>query len=376
MDANDHAPEFSQAVYRLSIPEDAEPGTQFGNVVAKDLDSGAFGELTYTLRGFGADKFRTDPKKGGISLFKSLDYETQKSYSLTMEAKDGGGRVSTVNILIELEDVNDNVPIFEQKEYSRTVREGATSFDPQMFVRATDIDGHTHGNGRVTYAISRHNSRTENVFKVHPETGEVTMLLPAKSSDTERGIYELEIRATDAGKPPLYSETKLHVRVGVPGNQKPVFRGNYKGGLPGPNSYRARLLENATPGTEVIKVMANDPDGRDSFLQYYIASGAKDNFVIDSSSGIITVSPDARLDLETGGDKYEVIVYAVDSGTPVRETATTTVTVNVLDVNNKPPVFSKSSYLIYVSERAAIGKKSTIRIYKIDPVFGVKILTF
>ena len=74
------------------------------------------------------------------------------------------------------------------------------------------------------------------------------------------------------------------------------------------------------------------------------------------SSGVITVSPDARLDLETGGEKYEVIVYAIDSGTPVRETATTTVTVNMVDVNNKPPTFNESTYLVYVSERAAVGK--------------------
>lgn len=76
---------------------------------------------------------------------------------------------------------------------------------------------------------------------------------------------------------------------------------------------------------------------------------------VNYSSGIITVSPDARLDLETGGDKYEVIVYAVDSGTPVKETATTTVTVNIMDVNNKPPTFNESTYIIHVSERAAIG---------------------
>lgn len=67
------------------------------------------------------------------------------------------------------------------------------------------------------------------------------------------------------------------------------------------------------------------------------------------------MSPDARLDLETGGDKYEVIVYAVDSGQPVKETATTTVTVNIIDVNNKSPTFNESTYQIYVSERAAIG---------------------
>lgn len=85
----------------------------------------------------------------------------------------------------------------------------------------------------------------------------------------------------------------------------------------------------------------------------------------------MTVSPDARLDLETGGDKYEVIVYAVDSGTPVRETATTTVSVNILDVNNKPPVFKKPTYLVYISERAAIGM--TLKIQSINRrIFSVK----
>jgi hypothetical protein len=166
LDANDHSPEFSQSVYKLSVSEDAESGTRFGDVHAKDDDSGSFGELTYTLRGFGADKFSTDPQMGGISVAKKLDYEVQKSYSLTMEAKDGGGRVSAVNILIELDDVNDNEPTFEQPEYSRTVREDATSFEPQMFVRATDIDGPSQGNGRVMYSISRHNSVTDGVFKV------------------------------------------------------------------------------------------------------------------------------------------------------------------------------------------------------------------
>lgn len=91
------------------------------------------------------------------------------------------------------------------------------------------------------------------------------------------------------------------------------------------------------------------------------------------SSGIITVSPDARLDLETGGEKYEVIVYAVDSGTPVRETATTTVTVNMIDVNNKPPTFNESTYIVHVSERAPIGMLLIIRSHlsKISFIFSL-----
>jgi hypothetical protein len=54
-----------------------------------------------------------------------------------LESRDGGGRVSTENLFLEVEDVNDNAPVFEQKEYSRTVRESATSFQPQLFVRVS-----------------------------------------------------------------------------------------------------------------------------------------------------------------------------------------------------------------------------------------------
>ena len=70
-----------------------------------------------------------------ILWFLGLDYESQQSYTLTFEARDGGGRVSAVSLVIELEDVNDNRPRFDQSDYSRIVREGATSFEPQLFVK-------------------------------------------------------------------------------------------------------------------------------------------------------------------------------------------------------------------------------------------------
>ena len=68
-------------------------------------------------------------------MLAEVDYEKQKSYSLSLEARDGGGRVSTVPLLVSLTDVNDNPPIWESSQYQRTVREGAKIFQPQFFVR-------------------------------------------------------------------------------------------------------------------------------------------------------------------------------------------------------------------------------------------------
>lgn len=72
--------------------------------------------------------------------------------------------------------------------------------------------------------------------------------------------------------PPLHGDVPVFVRVGVPGNQRPVFRG-----VP----YNVTVPENASPDSPVVTVRATDPDGPDSLVEYRIAAGA-DNFYIDS----------------------------------------------------------------------------------------------
>lgn len=138
LDMNDNAPIFEEATYKFNVPENATIGTKIGDVSATDRDYGIFGEIEYTLTGFGSNMFKTDSSTGGIYVKQVLDYEKQKSYSLTLFAKDGGGKGSTASIFIEVLDVNDNAPIFEAAEYSRTIRDGATSFEPQFVVRVSN----------------------------------------------------------------------------------------------------------------------------------------------------------------------------------------------------------------------------------------------
>lgn len=54
--------------------------------------------------------------------------------------------------------------------------------------------------------------------------------------------------------------------------------------------------------------------------------------------------------------KYNLKVLAVDNGIPLRETAQATVTVNVIDVNDKPPAFNKNqNYIAYLPEKTTNG---------------------
>lgn len=80
--------------------------------------------------------------------------------------------------------------------------------------------------------------------------------------------------------------------------------------------------------------------------------------VFEFRSGMIYLSENADLTITPlSPKKYNITVLAIDSGMPFRETAHTTVTVNVIDVNNKPPVFKKTmNYVAHVSEKIPIGK--------------------
>lgn len=137
LDMNDNAPVFDLPQYKFNVLENSEIGMKIGNITAKDKDYGIFGEIEYSLAGFGSNVFKADKILGGLYVAGKLDYEVQKSYSLTMLAKDGGGKGTSVSVFVDVLDVNDNAPIFEMPEYSRTIRDGATSFEPQLIVRVS-----------------------------------------------------------------------------------------------------------------------------------------------------------------------------------------------------------------------------------------------
>ena len=145
----------------------------------------------------------------------------------------------------------------------------------------------------------------------------------------------------------MHSDVKVTVTVGSTGNIKPVF---------GEEAYQITVLENTEPGSFVTKVSAKDPDGPDNQIRYAFDAGAKDNFVIDEFTGDIRVSKDAVLDIQENGDLYEIQLQAIDSGKPFGQTAQTTVTIFIEDVNDKPPKFDQEAYTIYVLESTGKGQ--------------------
>ena len=82
-----------------------------------------------------------------------FDREKSDFHFLTAEARDdlGRGNRNTVELLIRLTDVNDNPPIFEQKEYVGFLKENNLSFEQTVFVSAHDADENGTENSVVIF---------------------------------------------------------------------------------------------------------------------------------------------------------------------------------------------------------------------------------
>lgn len=96
-------------------------------VAATDGDAGAVEDaVVYDLLGTGAGTlFTIDPQTGNITLTGVLDREEIPRYVLSAMATDdnGNGLSSYVDVIIEVEDINDNVPFFPDQEYVGSVDE-------------------------------------------------------------------------------------------------------------------------------------------------------------------------------------------------------------------------------------------------------------
>lgn len=90
-------------------------------------------------------------RTGAIMLKRSLDYELRQQYRLILVARDGGQPTRTGNttIIVEVQDVNDNAPVFEHESYRVTIDESLQLDEHFLQVVAADSD--SGNNARITY---------------------------------------------------------------------------------------------------------------------------------------------------------------------------------------------------------------------------------
>ncbi|XP_073710712.1 protocadherin alpha-3-like [Misgurnus anguillicaudatus] len=347
IDVNDHAPRFPEQEKRLEISETVLPGARFQLQAARDPDSGSNSVQIYKLSH--TDYFRIDIKdrdRDGkvpvLILQKPLDREITKRFQLQLTALDGGRppKSGTMDITIDVLDINDNAPVFTKDTYSVVLNENTPVGTTILRVNATDSD--EGQNGEVVYALG-HNVN-DKLFDVNQITGEIiiTGLLDFEVKD----VYEIDIQASDKGTVPLSTDKSITIKIADVNDNPPQIE---------VTSFSKSVPEDSKPGTTVALISVSDLDsainGRVSCsipddVPFKLISSTQDN-----TYSLVTTS---ALDRETTSH-YEVMLVAKDAGQPPLSSVKT-ITVQVSDVNDNSPEFSSNPYAFYVMENNVPGK--------------------
>ncbi|KAH8413012.1 hypothetical protein KR009_007416 [Drosophila setifemur] len=365
-DVNDNAPEFEASMVRISVPENAELGTPLYAAHAHDKDSGSSGQVTYSLVGdAGRRLFAIDPRSGHLVLSKHLDYETLQRHSLVVTATDGGAPPLSTNltILVDVQDVNDNPPVFEREEYSVNVSESRAINAQIIQVNASDLD--TGNNARITYRIvdagvdnvtnSISTSDVAQHFGIFPNSGWIYLRAPLDRETRDR--YQLVVLATDNGTPAAHAKTRVVVRVLDANDNDPRFQRA---------KYEFRIEENLRRGSVVGVVTASDLDlGENAAIRYSLLP-ANSSFQVHPVTGEISTREPLDRELR---ELYDLVVEARDQGSPVRS-ARVPVRVHVTDVNdNAPEIADPQEDVVSVREEQPPGTE-VVRIRAIDRDHG------
>ncbi|XP_070695154.1 cadherin EGF LAG seven-pass G-type receptor 3 [Pempheris klunzingeri] len=356
-DRNDHSPVFEQTEYRETIRENVEEGYPILQLRATDLDSPSNANIRYRFVGDTATvaraAFEIDPRSGLITTRGVVDRETNEHYTLQVEAsdqgKEPGPRSATVKVFITVLDENDNVPQFSEKRYVVAVKEDVHPHSDILRVSATDRD--KDSNAAVHYNIISGNSRGQ--FSIDSVTGEIQVVAPL-DYESERE-YTLRVRAQDNGRPPLSNNTGIvSVQVTDVNDNPPIFVST---------PFQASVLESAPVGSSILHIQAIDTDSGDNArLEYRLTGTSSDTpFIINSATGWVTVS--SILDRESV-EHYFFGVEARDYGMPPLS-ATASVTITVMDVNDNRPEFLQKEYYARLNEDAAVGT-SVVTVTAVD----------
>ncbi|XP_045898855.1 protocadherin gamma-A11-like [Micropterus dolomieu] len=328
LDANDNAPVFNQSVYRAVVVENAPKGTYITAVNASDADIGTNGEIIFSfskIKGSAVDVFSIDESTGVISVAGLIDFEKEKKYELRLEARDRGGLTGTSKVIIDVSDVNDNVPVINIMSFSNTILEDAPLGTTIAVINVKDAD--SEKNGQLKCTID-----TTLPFKIQSSLTNYYNLVADQHFDREKtSEYDITVIATDSGSPPLSSSVTLQLRISDVNDNVPVFD---------KNSYSAYVTENNSPGMSITTVSARDSDWHQNARVSY--------FLEDSQISGNPVSSYVSINSETGvlhavrSFDYEQIkelqltLKAQDGGSPPLS-SNVTVKIMIQDQNDNPP---------------------------------------
>ena len=325
-------PKFTKALFTVTIRGDL-PQRAFVFHAHASHANGVNAQLKYTLSGSGASMFHIAPTSGVVTLAGRLTKGTATKYQLSIKVQDGDGKTSTSTLKVNVQPLNLNVhkPVFSPSTVRVEVAEDInTNTEIGFTVRAIDQDSGT--NGKVEYSIVGGSGM--GMFRVDKETGTLTSRRPFSSA----GMFDLYIRGSDTGNYRQMSTMYMQIKVKSSHKMHAVLS---------QAMYIATIAENEPSGSFVGAIFAKSP-GPSMKVFYKIGGvGISRGIALDVETGVITTTQ--SLDYELESQKTIEIEISVAGTTLLSKTL---LQVNIINLNDNPPVFTRSSITIHVKENS------------------------
>lgn len=406
LDVNDNAPTFPQRQYETKLLENQAEFETPLQLEARDADLNGTenSQVTYEIvEGLYRSNFTIDPQSGLLRPVHSFDFEelvdgssrrsdpyTGGSFSireidLLVRARDSGiPMLSTVvPVLIYVQDVNDNAPIFQQSFYAKMVPEDLPGGSSVQQVTAIDRDG-SAPNNVVVYRIQ---TGAGDKFIINSETGVISVAhganLDPDLTESKRSLYTLSVVrskeipfcrilkpfrnclpqiALDGGlgNSQLMTTCTVNISIQDVNNKPPVLK----------EMPALQILENTPVGTLVYRIQATDLDHK-AILRYKLnpehCEGRTEEgalvksseydflgaFEVDSIEGTLKVVK--LLDRE----RVEHIKLAITvedlAAAKGRQIAEGFLSIQVLDENDNNPKFRLPFYRQSITENSING---------------------
>uniref|UniRef100_A0A672JDF4 Protocadherin-15 n=1 Tax=Salarias fasciatus TaxID=181472 RepID=A0A672JDF4_SALFA len=298
-----------------------------------------------------AEYFSLNRSTAELLLLKPIDRELYRRFDLVIKAEQDNGHPlpAFANLQIEVLDENNQAPYFLEASYHGYISEvspvGTTiatdgSLSAPLAIIALDNDVEETRDPQLHFSLDSYS----HVFSVS-SSGISRYLTLVQPVDREtQDSYTFTLLASDG----VQQSTPVTVLITVldANDNTPTFSNV---------SYNVDLFTDMMPGETVLQLSAVDADaGPNGKVTYRILAGDQGHFLIDNSSGVITVAPDVELAI---GRSFALTVEALDNGpVPDRRSSITTVYIEVLPPNNQsPPRFPRQQYSLEISEAMRTG---------------------
>nr|XP_057919063.1 protocadherin alpha-C2-like isoform X3 [Doryrhamphus excisus] len=330
LDANDNVPAFDSSVYKVKVYENSPKGTLVIELNATDPDEGSNGDVFYSFSSYTPERvrqmFSVDANTGKITIQNNIDYEETNTYEMYIQATDKGPAAVAVHckVVVEVLDVNDNIPEIILSSLSSPVREDARADTVVALISINDRD--SGPNKQVTVEI-----QPDSPFKIKSFRNHYTVVTAAFLDRETISSYNVTVNAIDAGTPSLSSQMTFKVDVADVNDNPPRFD---------ETSYTVYVTENNTPGLQLCVVKAVDADsGENARIKYAVLNDNNHGIPVASYVGVKPDTGEAyalrTFDFEKLRE-FHFQIKAQDGGVPPLSRIAT-VYVYVMDQNDHVP---------------------------------------